>query len=175
MKILFRGNWEGPGFIRNALHFGMKWNYSGWIWFYAWKNWLKLIFVFFDRSTSVNKQNYLYRGPRILWFWTSCSWTGLEKKKSDSMKYTGCLTTSTIFFSNSRSLERPGLIRDLRVCGRGDASTPSFGIRHTTLLFRFHWKYCGYLFLSNCYESTTSFLQPCGPNHSIWATFWDQL
>ena len=79
LKILFRGNWEGPGFIRNALHFGMKWNYSGWIWFYAWKNWLKLIFVFFDRSTSVNKQNYLYRGPRILWFWISCSWTGLEK------------------------------------------------------------------------------------------------
>ena len=24
LKILFRGNWEGPGFIRNALHFGMK-------------------------------------------------------------------------------------------------------------------------------------------------------
>ena len=30
-------------------------------------------------------------------------------------------------------------------------------------------------FLSNYNKSTISFLQPCGPHHSIWATFWDQL
>ena len=32
-----------------------------------------------------------------------------------------------------------------------------------------------YFVLSNYNESTIFFLQPCGPHHSTWATFWDQL
>ena len=60
--------------LSHVAHFFL-WNYD-----FNWRlhNWLcrkprlfgwNLYLYFFDRSTSVNKQNYLYRGPCSSWFW----------------------------------------------------------------------------------------------------------
>ena len=76
--VLTNQGWVFKFCLSHVAHFFL-WNYD-----FNWRlhNWLcrkprlfgwNLYLYFFDRSTSVNKQNYLYRGPCSSWFWNSCS------------------------------------------------------------------------------------------------------